>query len=84
VGGGQVQGQDRDLRGSARWAPAPVNYLTSAMGRNDMLAAIAGILIVLWLLGFFAFHVTSGMIHIVLVIGLIMLVLHFVTGRSVA
>jgi Family of unknown function (DUF5670) len=49
-----------------------------------MLATIAGILIVLWLLGFFAFHVTSGMIHIVLVIGLIMLVLHFVTGRSVA
>jgi hypothetical protein len=49
-----------------------------------MLATIAGILIVLWLLGFFVFHVTSGMIHIVLVIGLIMLVLHFVTGRSVA
>ncbi len=49
-----------------------------------MLATIAGILIVLWLLGFFAFHVTSAMIHLVLVIGLIMLVLHFVTGRSVA
>jgi hypothetical protein len=58
--------------------------LPERRGGSDMLATIAGILIVLWLLGFFAFHVTSGMIHIVLVIGLIMLVLHFVTGRSVA
>ena len=47
-----------------------------------MLGVIAVILIVLWLLGFFAFHVTSGLIHIVLVIGLIMLILHFVRGRT--
>ena len=49
-----------------------------------MLGIIAAILIVLWLLGFFAFHVTSGLIHIALVVGLVMLVLHFVTGRSAA
>jgi hypothetical protein len=30
------------------------------------------------LLGFFAFHVTTGLIHIVLVVGLILLVVHFV------
>lgn len=47
-----------------------------------MLAIIAAILIVLWLLGFFAFHITSGLIHIVLVVGLIVLILHFVRGRS--
>ena len=29
-----------------------------------MLAIIAAVLIVLWLLGFFAFHVTTGFIHI--------------------
>jgi hypothetical protein len=34
------------------------------------------------LLGFFAFHITSGLIHIVLVVGLIVLILHFVRGRS--
>ena len=34
-----------------------------------MLGIIAAVLIVLWLLGFFAFHVTSGLIHIVLVVG---------------
>ncbi|HXT72437.1 MAG: lmo0937 family membrane protein [Candidatus Acidiferrales bacterium] len=47
-----------------------------------MLAALAVILIILWLLGFFAFHVTTAFIHLVLVIGLILLVLHFVRGRS--
>jgi Family of unknown function (DUF5670) len=41
-----------------------------------MFGIIAGVLIVLWLLGFLAFHVTSGLIHIVLVIGLILLVVH--------
>jgi hypothetical protein len=46
-----------------------------------MLAFIAAILIICWLLGLFAFHVTSGLIHIVLVVGLILLVLHFLTGR---
>lgn len=45
-----------------------------------MLGMIAAILIVLWLLGFFAFHVATGFIHIVLVVGLILLVLHFLTG----
>jgi hypothetical protein len=46
-----------------------------------MLATIAVVLIVLWLLGFFAFHVGSSLIHIVLVVGLIVLVLHFLRGR---
>ena len=45
-----------------------------------MLGMIAAILIVLWLLGFVAFHVTAGFIHIALVVGLILLVLHFMTG----
>lgn len=46
-----------------------------------MLATIAVVLIVLWLLGFFAFHVTSGLIHVVLVVALIVFVLHFLRGR---
>lgn len=49
-----------------------------------MLMTIAVVLLVLWLLGFLAFHVTSGLIHIILVVALIMFVLHFVRGgRSV-
>jgi hypothetical protein len=48
-----------------------------------MLATIAVILIVLWLLGAFAFHVGGGLIHILLIVGIIVLVLHFVRGRRV-
>jgi uncharacterized membrane protein len=47
-----------------------------------MLGIIAAVSIVLWLLGFFAFHVTTGFIHIVLVAGIVLLILHFFTGRS--
>jgi hypothetical protein len=47
-----------------------------------MLGIIAAVLVVLWLLGFLAFHVTGGFIHILLVIAVIMLALHFFRGRS--
>lgn len=47
-----------------------------------MFGLIAAVLIVLWLLGFFAFHIGGGLIHILLVIGLILLILHFVRGRT--
>lgn len=47
-----------------------------------MLGIIAIVLVVMWLLGFFAFHVSSGLIHILLVIGLIMVILHFVRGKA--
>ena len=51
-------------------------------GLEDMLGLIAAVLIVLWLLGFLAFHVSAGMIHILLVVGLILLILHFVRGSA--
>jgi membrane-bound ClpP family serine protease len=47
---------------------------------NNMFATIAAILVVLWLLGFLAFHVAGGLIHILLVVAVIMVVLHFVRG----
>jgi hypothetical protein len=53
----------------------------AAIGGFVMLAIIAGILIVLWLLGFLAFHVASGLIHILLVLAVIAIIIHFVTGR---
>jgi hypothetical protein len=46
-----------------------------------MLAIIGAIVLICWLLGMTAFHVTSGLIHVALVVGLILLVMHFVTGR---
>lgn len=40
------------------------------------------VLIILWALGFVAFHVAGGLIHILLVLALISIVLHLVRGRS--
>ena len=47
-----------------------------------MFALIAAVLIVLWVLGFLAFHISTGLIHILLVIGIVMLIAHFFRGRS--
>ena len=46
-----------------------------------MLLTIAIILLILWALGFFAFHVASGLIHILLVIGVVVLIWNFIAGR---
>jgi hypothetical protein len=42
-----------------------------------MFATIAVVLIVLWVLGHLVFKITKGVIHILLVIGAVLLVLHF-------
>jgi len=47
-----------------------------------MFGLIAAVLVVLWLLGFLAFHVAGGLIHILLVLAVIMIVLHFIRGRA--
>jgi hypothetical protein len=39
------------------------------------------ILLVLWVLGFVAFHVAGALIHLLLILAVISLVLHFVRGR---
>ena len=46
-----------------------------------MLWTIAVILIILWLLGAFAFHVAGGLIHLLLVIAVIVVIYQLVTGR---
>lgn len=46
-----------------------------------MLWTIAVVLLVMWAMGFAAFHVTSGLIHLLLVAALIVIVVQFVTGR---
>jgi hypothetical protein len=46
-----------------------------------MLLTLAIIILVLWALGFLAFHVASPLIHLLLVIGVIVLIVHFVRGR---
>jgi hypothetical protein len=51
-------------------------------GMGNLLWIVIVILIVGWLLGFFAFNV-GNLIHILLVIALILIVVRLVTGRRV-
>jgi hypothetical protein len=53
-----------------------------AQGENNMFGIIGAVLLLMWLLGFFAFHVTAGAIHILLVLALVSIAYHFITGRS--
>ena len=46
-----------------------------------MFIAIAAVLVVLWLLGFLAFHISAALIHLLLLAAVVMIVLHFVMGR---
>jgi hypothetical protein len=46
-----------------------------------MLLIIGIILLVLWALGFFAFHVAGGLIHLLLIIAVIVVVVHLIRGR---
>ena len=48
-----------------------------------MLWAIAVILLILWALGFLAFHVAGGVIHLLLVIAVGVILYQLVTGRRV-
>jgi hypothetical protein len=40
------------------------------------------VLLLAWILGLSVFHVAGGLIHILLIVAVISLVLHFVRGRS--
>jgi len=46
-----------------------------------MLWTIAVILVILWALGGFVFHVAGGLIHLLLVIALIVVVVQLIQGR---
>jgi Family of unknown function (DUF5670) len=46
-----------------------------------MLWTIAGILMLLWLLGFVGFHVAGGLIHLLLVLAVIVVVFQLISGR---
>jgi hypothetical protein len=46
-----------------------------------MFVGLFVILLILWLLGFFAFHVAGGLIHLLLIVAVICLVVHFLRGR---
>ena len=47
-----------------------------------MFLTLAIILAVMWALGWFAFHAAGGLIHLLLIVALISIVVHFVRGRG--
>jgi len=49
---------------------------------GNLLYIVAVVLIIGWLLGFFAFHV-GNIIHVLLVIGVILIVIRLIQGRRV-
>jgi hypothetical protein len=52
---------------------------------SDVLLVIAGVILVLWLLGLVAIPATGGLINILLVVAVVVIVAHFLgIGRSSA
>ncbi len=47
----------------------------------NVLWGLAVLFVVLWLLGFTAFHVTSGLIHLLLVLAVATVLVRLVMGR---
>jgi hypothetical protein len=47
-----------------------------------MLLALFVVLVIMWILGFFAFHVAGALIHLLLLFALISLVIHLFRGRT--
>ncbi len=46
-----------------------------------MFLILAVVLLVLWLGGFLVFHVSSFLIHLLILFAIISVIMHFVTGR---
>ena len=46
-----------------------------------MFLILAVVLVVAWLGGFMLFHVSSLLIHLLLIFAVISIIMHFVTGR---
>ena len=47
-----------------------------------MLLIIAAIFALAWIFGFTVFHVASAAIHVLIIVAIISLIAHFVTGRK--
>jgi len=61
---------------------AAVGALTLVRERGaEMFLGLFIVLLVAWLLGWAAFHIAGGLIHLLLIVAVISLIVHFVRGR---
>jgi hypothetical protein len=49
-----------------------------------MFLILAVVLIILWLGGFFVLHISSFLIHLLIIFAVISFIMHFVTGKRSA
>jgi hypothetical protein len=49
--------------------------------RDFLFLMLFFVLVVAWGLAWLAFHITAGTIHLLLMVAVVMLILHFVAGR---
>jgi hypothetical protein len=49
-----------------------------------MLMTVAIVLLLLWALGLFAFQVSTGLIHVLIVLAVVAFVMHFMRGKRLA
>jgi hypothetical protein len=61
------------------WVPTSVETLEKEIG---MFLIMAVILAVAWVLGWAAFHIAGGLIHLLLIVAVVSLIVHFVQGRA--
>jgi hypothetical protein len=47
-----------------------------------MFFALAVILLIAWALGFGVFHVAGGLIHLLIILAIVSVIVHFARGRS--
>ena len=47
----------------------------------DLLTILVVVLVVLWLGGYFAFHIAGSLIHLLLVVAVVVLVIRLLQGR---
>jgi Family of unknown function (DUF5670) len=61
----------------------PRAYIRSEAERKPLMFLVLFIvLLVMWFLGFAAFHVAGGLIHLLLLVAFISLIFHLFRGRS--
>jgi Family of unknown function (DUF5670) len=47
----------------------------------DLLTILVVVLVVLWLGGYFAFHIAGSLIHLLLVVAVVVLIIRLLQGR---
>lgn len=57
-----------------------IQVFANAQSEVDMLWTVVAVFLILWLLGF-SLHVGGGLIHLLLVVGLVVLVINLLSGR---